>query len=166
VSPNIGRSKSSGMSRVEKPHVLLADDNEATCTLLTALLHRDFNVEAAFDGQEAIERLRTRRYAVLILDLRMPQADGFAVLDFLKEHQPAMLPRVLVVTAAVSMRELQRAASYGLCGVVTKPFEVETLLSTVKKCVGIEESNSLGPMLCSSGPVILFLADLLRQRLM
>ena len=153
------------MSRVEKPYVLLADDNEAICTLLTALLHRDFNVEAAFDGQETIKRLRTRRYAVVILDLRMPQADGFAVLDFLKEHQPAMLPRVLVVTAAVSAHELQRAASYGLCGVVTKPFEVETLLATVKRCASIEDGNPLGPMLCSSGPVILLLADLLRQRL-
>src|SRR4051812_6256142 len=55
-------SRAPGMSRVEKPYVLLADDNEATCTLLTALLHRDFNVEAAFDGRETIERLRTRRY--------------------------------------------------------------------------------------------------------
>jgi CheY-like chemotaxis protein len=154
------------MSRVEKPYVLIADDNEATCTLLTALLHRDFTVEASFDGQETIERLRTRRYAVLILDLRMPQADGFAVLDFLKEHQPAMLPRVLVVTAAVSRGELQRAASYGLCDVITKPFEVETLLAIVKKCASVDDGNPFGPMLCSSGPVILLLADLLRQRLM
>ena len=154
------------MSRVEKPSVLVADDNEATCTLLTALLHRDFNVEAAFDGRETIERLRTRRYAAVLLDLRMPYADGFAVLDFLKEHQPAMLPRVLVVTAAVGARDLQRAASYGLCGIVTKPFEVETLLATVKKCASMDDGNPLGPMLCSSGPVILFLADLLRQRLM
>jgi CheY-like chemotaxis protein len=154
------------MSRVEKPYVLLADDNEATCTLLTALLRRDFNVEAAFDGQETIERLRTRRYDVLLLDLRMPLADGFAVLDFLNEHQPDMLSRVLVVTAAVAARDLQRAASYGLCGIVTKPFDVETLLATVKKCAGVDDGNALGPMLCSSGPVILFLADLLRQRLM
>ncbi|MGA8809883.1 MAG: response regulator [Thermoanaerobaculia bacterium] len=154
------------MSRVEKPYVLIADDNEATCTLLTALLHRDFNVESALDGQETIERLRLRRYAALILDLRMPQADGFTVLDFMKEHQPAMLPHVLVVTAAVSAVELQRAASYGLCGVVTKPFEVESLLATVKKCASVDDGNPLGPMLCSGGPVILLLADLLRQRLM
>ena len=154
------------MSRVEKPYVLLADDNEATCTLLTALLHRDFNVEAAFDGRETIERLRTRRYAAVLLDLRMPYADGFAVLDFLKEHQPAILSRVLVVTAAVGTRDLQRAASYPVCGVITKPFEVESLLATVKKCAGADDGSSLGPMLCSSGPVILFLADLLRQRLM
>jgi CheY-like chemotaxis protein len=154
------------MSRVEKPYVLIADDNEATCTLLTALLHRDFNVEAAFDGLETLEKLRTRRYGVLVLDLRMPQADGFTVLDFLKEHQPEMLRRVLVVTAAVSAHDLQRTASYGLCGVLTKPFEVETLLATVKKCASIDDANPFGPMLCSSGPVILLLADLLRQRLM
>ena len=154
------------MSRVEKPHVLVADDNEATCTLLIALLHRDFDVETAFDGQETIERLRTRRYSAVLLDLRMPQADGFAVLEFLKEHQPAMLRRVLVVTASVGARDLQRAASYGLCGVVTKPFAVETLLETVKNCAGVDDGNALGPMLCSSGPVILLLADLLRQRLM
>jgi CheY-like chemotaxis protein len=88
------------------------------------------------------------------------------VLDFLKEHQPAMLAHVLVVTAAVSARDLQRAAAYGLCGVITKPFEVESLLATVKKCASVDDANQLGPMLCSSGPVILFLADLLRQRLM
>src|SRR6476659_559018 len=56
------------MSKVEKPHVLLADDNEATCTLLTALLQREFEVAIATDGNEAIERLRTRRYAALLLD--------------------------------------------------------------------------------------------------
>jgi len=153
------------MSRVEKPRVLLADDNEATCTLITALLQRDFNVEIATDGSEAIERLRTRRYAVLLLDLRMPHTDGFAVLEFLKMHQPKMLASVLVVTAALTKREITRAESYGVCGIIPKPFEVETLLAAVKRCTSPEE-GTLGPVLCASGPVILLLADLLRQRLM
>jgi CheY-like chemotaxis protein len=154
------------MSRVEKSPVLVADDNEATRTLLTALLRRDFSIDAASDGNEAIERLRTRRYAALLLDLRMPYADGFAVLDFLKEHQPQMLRSVLVVTAALSRGELQRAESYGVCGIVAKPFDVDALLAAVKECAGPEEGSALGPVLCSSGPVILLLADLLRQRLM
>lgn len=153
------------MSRVEKPYVLLADDNEATCTLITALLHRDFNVEVASDGQEAIERLRTRRYAALLLDLRMPHVDGFAVLDDLNEHQPKMLSSVLVVTAALAPRDLQRASSYGICGIVTKPFEIEALVAAVKECVAPEEGSTFGPVLCSSG-MIWLLADLLRTRLM
>jgi CheY-like chemotaxis protein len=154
------------MSRVEKPYVLLADDNEGTRTLITALLHRDYNIEVALDGQEAIDRLRTRKYAALLLDLRMPHADGFAVLDFLKEHQPKVLASVLVVTAALTNREIQRAESYGVCGIVPKPFEVETLLDAVKDCVSSDDGSPLGPVLCSSGPVILLLADLLRQKLM
>lgn len=154
------------MSRVEKPSVLLADDNEATCTLITALLHRDFNVEVALDGREAIERLRTRRYVVLLLDLRMPHTDGFAVLDFLKEHQPKVLASVLIVTAALTKREMERAGAYNVCAIVPKPFEIETLLAAVRKCASQDEGSALGPMLCSSGPVILFLADLLHQRLM
>jgi CheY-like chemotaxis protein len=154
------------MSRVEKPNVLLADDNDATCTLITALLHRDFNVEVAQNGQEAIDRLRTHRYAALLLDLRMPHTDGFAVLDFLKEQQPKMLASVLVVTAALTTREIKKAESYGVCEIVPKPFEVETLLAAVKRCASSDEGSTLGPVLCSSGPVILFLADLIRQRLM
>src|SRR5258708_23259558 len=88
-------TRSPDMSRVEKPYVLLADDNEGTCTLITALLHRDYNVEVALDGQEAIDRLRTRKYAAILLDLRMPHTDAFAVLAFLKAHQPTPPPRVL-----------------------------------------------------------------------
>lgn len=154
------------MSRVDKPSVLLVDDNEATGTLITALLHRDFNVEIAFDGQEAIDRLVTRKYAAILLDLRMPVTDGFAVLDFLKEHQPQVLAAVLIVTAALTRTELERAETYGVCGIIAKPFEVETLLAAVKQCVSPGEGSALGPVLCSSGPVILLLADLLRQRLM
>jgi CheY-like chemotaxis protein len=153
------------MSRVEKPYVLLADDNEATGTLITALLHRDFNVEIASDGREAIERLRTRQYAALLLDLRMPHADGFAVLEHLSEHQPKMLSSVLVVTAALAQRDLQRAIAYGICGIVTKPFEIEELVAAVKKCTSSDDGSTLGPVLCSSG-VIWLLADLLRTRLL
>ncbi len=154
------------MSRLEKPYILLADDNEATCTLITALLHRDYNIDLAADGREAIERMRTRRYASILLDLRMPHTDGFAVLDFLKNDHPEQLPCVLVVTAALTQPELDRARSYGVCGIIRKPFDIETLIAAVRNCVPPEDSGSLGPVLCSSGPVILLLADLLRQRLL
>ena len=154
------------MSRVENPNILVADDNEATSTLITAVLHRDFNVDVASDGQEAIDRLRTRKYSALLLDLRMPQVDGFEVLEHLRQHQPKMLDSVIIVTGALSQRELQWASSYGICGIVTKPFEIDALVAAVKKCVSPEERSALGPVICSSGTVIWLLADLLRTRLM
>jgi DNA-binding response OmpR family regulator len=152
------------MSKVEKPFVLIVDDNEATLTLLTALLQREFAVDLARDGQEAIDKLRTKNYGAALLDLRMPVIDGFAVLDFLKEERAEMIRRVIVVTAALTKSELSRVNQYEICGVIPKPFEVETLLAAVKECVGPDNANAIGRFFSSS--VILLLADLLRQRLL
>src|SRR4051794_34046846 len=83
------------MPKADKPFVLLVDDNEATCTLINAVLQRDFAVDVAGDGTEAIEKLRTIRYAAILLDLRMPPPDGFAVLEFLQQNAPRQLANVL-----------------------------------------------------------------------
>lgn len=147
-----------------KQCVLLVEDNEETCTLINAVLHRDFDVEFAGDGMEAIQKLRTQLYAAVLVDLRMPVHDGFSVLDFLKDTQPAMLRNVVVVTAALGRRELERARSYGIYDIVSKPFDVDHLRAVVRKCVG--ERGSFGDLVCSSTPVIMMLADLLRQRIM
>lgn len=149
---------------MEKPSVLIVDDNDATLTLVTALLRRDFHVEAATDGREAVEKLKSRRFAAVLLDLRMPQLDGFGVLDFLQSHHPAVLPTVLVVTAALTKPEIARANAYGVCGIISKPFEVETLLDAVNHCVASDEPRPLGNLF-SSG-MLLLLADMIRQRLM
>jgi len=150
------------MSRNEKPYVLLVDDNEATCALMTALLQREFAVETAFDGFDAIERLKTRQYAAILLDLRMPRLDGFGVLDHLREHAPDTVKRVLIVSAALHEREVERLRGYDVCGVIRKPFEVEALLDAVKSCAGMN-GGGFGNVLASSTPVILLIADLLRQ---
>jgi CheY-like chemotaxis protein len=144
-----------------KPTVLVIDDNEATRTLMTALLQRDYAVETAMDGTEAIEKLRTKQYGCTLLDLRMPQQDGFAVLDFLKENNPDRLKTVLVVTALLTKRETDRANAYGVCGIIGKPFDVEELAEAVKGCVSDGNSGALD-VFCST-PVILLIADLLRQ---
>jgi CheY-like chemotaxis protein len=151
------------MSKIENPHVLLVDDNEATCTLVRALLQREFTIDVASDGREAIDRLKTKRYSAILLDLRMPVIDGFGVLAHLKEHSPATLPRVLVLTAAVTRAEVARARAFNICGIIEKPFEVEELINSVRQCVGPADGGSLGAVLCTSTPVILLIADLLRQ---
>lgn len=151
------------MPNVEKPFVLLVDDNEATCTLIMAVLHRDFTVETASNGTEAIEKLRTNTYAAILLDLRMPQPDGFAVLEFLQQHAPKQLANVLVVTAALRPAEIARAKAFGICGVISKPFDVDALLEAVKQCVNGGDGNPLGNVLASSGTVIMLLADLLQR---
>lgn len=150
---------------MEKPFVLVADDNEATCTLITALLRNDFIVDTASDGMEAIAKLRNRQYAVIILDLLMPLVDGFKVLEFLAAERPETIARVIVVTAALGSRDLDRVRGYQVCDVVRKPFDVDTLLETVRNCAGSDGSGDVRAPFLTSG-MILLLADFLRQRLM
>lgn len=149
---------------MEKPFVLVADDNEATCTLITALLHHDFVIETAGDGMEAIARLRRRQYAAVLIDLLMPQADGYTVLDFLRAERPDLLPRTIVVTASLSWNEMQRVREYEVCDVIAKPFDIDVLHAVVKRCAALDEPGP-GTAFMSTG-MILFLADLLRQRWM
>lgn len=151
---------------MEKPFVLVVDDNEATCTLITALLHHDFTVDIANDGTEAIAKLKRRRYAAIVLDLLMPFVDGYAVLDFLQAERPDLMSRVLVVTASLAPRELARVREYPVCTVIAKPFEVDVLLSEVKECAQLdtEGDSGRGPMITTG--ILLLLADLLHQRLM
>lgn len=148
---------------MEKSLVLLVDDNEATCTLITALLQREFVVETANDGLEAIETLKGRQYAAILLDLLMPHADGYAVLDFLSAERPDVLRKVIVVTAAVSSMQMERLRPYDICAIVPKPFEIDRLLATVKRCAGPDEDAPplRGPLL-SSG-MILLLAEMFKR---
>lgn len=148
---------------MEKPLVLLADDNEATCTLITALLHKAFVVEIANDGHEALEKLKSRQYAVILLDLLMPGVDGYVVLDHLQRETPALLDRVIVVTASLSPRELARVRTYPIHGLLAKPFDVETLQIAVRECAGLGgESPFRGPLL-AGGMLLMLAADLLRK---
>lgn len=144
---------------MDKPLVLLVDDNEATTTLLTALLQKDFDLDVCSDGVEAVEKLKTRNYSAVILDLLMPQLDGYGVLDFVVDHNPGLLSRTLVVSAAINRAGTARLRQYGVAGIILKPFDVDVLLAAVRKCAG--SSMPRGPFL-SSG-VILLLAEMLRQ---
>src|SRR5688572_1399575 len=144
-------------SSVDKPFVLIVDDNEATVTLVAALLRREFEIESAIDGADAVAKLKTKRYAAVLLDLLMPHVNGFEVLDFLKEHQPDVLARVIVLTAALGKPGLDRAIAYGICGVIPKPFEIEILVNAVRNCAGPDDERRLGTLFSSS--VIIFLAD-------
>jgi CheY-like chemotaxis protein len=153
------------MNRAEKPLVLLVDDNEATCTLVTALLQREFAVESALDGQEALDRLRTKRYAAILLDLRMPQPDGYAILDFLATNRPEAMKNVIVVSAALSPREMERLRHYDVCGIIPKPFEIEGLLQAVKDCTNVNDTPVMGPGNLISGSMILLLSEWLLRRM-
>ena len=94
----------------------------------------------------------------------MPIADGYAALDFLQRENPAMLSRVIVVTASLSPREMDRVDAYPIRGVIAKPFEVYVLQAAVKHCAGVGGDPFLrGPGQILSSGVLLLLAEVLHR---
>lgn len=129
------------MTRQIQPvrRVLVADDDLAIRQLVCTIIRREgLEVDCAIDGTDAIEKLRESEYAVVLLDLMMPRVDGFAVVEYLKEHPPAHKPIVLVITAYADQK-FKEVDPTVVTGVIRKPFEVADLGSTVRLCVdGLE----------------------------
>src|SRR5215212_8746059 len=79
--------------------VLVVDDEPAIRALVAKIVERaGFPVDSARDGADAIEKLESREYAVVVVDLMMPVVDGFGLIDYLK-HRSNERPAVIVVSA-------------------------------------------------------------------
>lgn len=126
--------------------VLVVDDDNGVRTLLSALLRRaGYEFEMAIDGEEGISRLRRSSYDAVILDLMMPVTNGFEVLQFLKSDRPAMLPRVIVATAAshLTLRDFDTSRIHAL---IRKPFDIDRIMEAVAACCGHGESLEESPL--------------------
>ncbi|HKS24021.1 MAG TPA: response regulator [Thermoanaerobaculia bacterium] len=114
--------------------VLLIDDDPSVRSLLAALMTRDgLAHESAADGVEAIEWLRRRDFDAIILDLLLPERNGFEVLQFLKAERPHLLPRVVVITAASESTLKHFDDRKRVAAVLRKPFDIAVLSEAVKR---------------------------------
>jgi len=120
--------------------ILVADDDHSIRQLLRTIIRREgFEADCVVDGQQAIDHLRRGEYAVVLLDLMMPNVNGFDVIRYLKEHSPVYKPVVLVISAYTdqAFRDVDPDI---VAGVLRKPFEVADLAGLVRLCVnGFEE---------------------------
>lgn len=117
-----------------KARLLLLDDDQAMLRLMNTLLRRaGYRVDVVSSGSEAIEMIGPVEYDALLLDLMSPTEGGATVIRHLKTANPAMLRRVILVTA--SPESLLRSVAGDAAAVVQKPFTPEQLLTTVERIV-------------------------------
>jgi len=92
-------------------------------------------VETAADGREALEKLRTSRFDILLLDLIMPHVDGLGVLEQLKIVCPETMPAVLIVSAMRSEAMVRRCCTLGAKYFMVKPVEPDALFKRAMEAV-------------------------------
>jgi CheY-like chemotaxis protein len=118
--------------------VLVVDDDDAIRTLISrVLLRAKFDVAQAGNGSEALAKLRTRAFRTVVLDLMMPVMSGFELVDYLRDHDDAGAPCIVIVSAA-GERDLQSITSPLVKSVLRKPFDLPELLAAVEKCASEE----------------------------
>lgn len=120
------------MSSQPKPKVLVVDDDDAIRTMVERVLKREqYEVDAARDGFEAIEKLTRNDYGTILLDLMMPRVDGHGVLRYLETEHNAPRPWVIIMTANMQSASETKDAK-PVFRVLSKPFDISKLVAHVK----------------------------------
>jgi CheY-like chemotaxis protein len=124
--------------------VLVIDDEESVRRMLSsALRQRTLSVDEASDGRDAIALVNENRYAVVLLDLLMPEVDGFHVLDAIGR---VTNPPVVLVVSGADRALIDRLDSRLIHGIIRKPFDPVEIADIVQACAEIRGRSAFETM--------------------
>jgi len=116
----------------QRKRILVVDDESSLRAALTAQLKgQGYSVSAAGDGDIAIEMLGFEYFDLLLLDIKMPNVDGYEVLSYVKKKHPST--KVIIVTGFADLKNALDATGLGADHFVGKPYEFADLLVTIKR---------------------------------
>jgi DNA-binding response OmpR family regulator len=114
----------------QAPNILLVDDEQSVQKLLASALRKDgYEVVSAFDGQQALDRLREGSFDLLVLDLMLPEIDGFEVC---RQVRASSSVPIIMLTARVEEIDKVLGLELGADDYITKPFSMREFRSRVK----------------------------------
>ena len=112
--------------------ILVIDDDEGECCLIEDILAQDgFSVVKAIGGEQGIRLLTAEEFPLVITDLRMPDIDGIAIIDFIRKRRLETL--VMVVTGYASVDSVIGALRLGAYDYIMKPFGADLIRFAVKR---------------------------------
>lgn len=116
-----------------RARILIADDNPQGVELLDAYLgDGDWDVETAFDGEEALQKVRDWHPDLILLDIMMPRLSGFEVCKRLKTDPATHSIAVIMITALDQTSDIERAVDAGTDDFLTKPIHQAELCRRIR----------------------------------
>ncbi len=117
---------------------LVADDSNIVRTFVEKTFDDD-HVKVLEDGKEVIETIKNNENMItgLLLDLNMPNVNGFEVLDYFKEHNLFKKIPTSIITGESARETMEKAYKYNIVDILTKPFSEEDLKRVVEKTKNI-----------------------------
>jgi len=122
--------------------ILYIEDNEQNLYLVTFILEKHgYEVHAARDGQEGIDTAARVLPDLILLDIQLPQMDGYAVARQLRgNHNLARIP-IVAVTSYAMAGDREKALAAGCSGYIEKPINPDTFMGQVEQLLPITEDT-------------------------
>ncbi len=120
--------------------ILVADDSKIISNIVERAFKDKYEVLIAYNGREAIDIIKNNvddEILGCLLDLNMPEVDGFAVLDYFKENNLFKRIPVCIITGDVAKDRVDRAFNYDIVDVLAKPFTFESVREEVEKIINL-----------------------------
>ena len=116
--------------------VLITEDDEALCAATAAALRESgFDVDVAANGGQALFQLEAREdYDAIVLDLKLPDTDGFEIIEYIKANRPAL--RVIVASGYIDGDDVLRAAERWPLMMLRKPYAASDLVERLNALFG------------------------------
>lgn len=144
-SPLETEKLSSGL-RMEGTRVLLLDDDLRQLGIVREMLRRHRAAcDCCRDSSELISRLRENEYDVLLMDIQMPEMDGFAVLELLRRSNLPQARAIPVIALTARMDDEREYLARGFAGCIRKPFTMESLAEGVTRVTGKKGNGDWKP---------------------
>ncbi|MBK7449945.1 MAG: response regulator [Anaerolineales bacterium] len=132
-------------STKRKFKLLVADDVMDNVTLLTRYLeYEGYDQVTARDGQEALDKIRDELPDLILLDVNMPNKDGFTVLEEIRnDPSVAHIPVIILTAARLDPSDVQSGLNLGADDYVTKPFDRHELMARIRTKLRVKEAEDI-----------------------
>ncbi len=123
-----------------KKHVLVVDDHQLNRMVASEMLKKwGAKVSLAVNGVEAVQACLSEQFDIVLMDLQMPEMDGFEATRQIRENMGNAAPPIVAVTASASKQDRLEILNAGMCEHLIKPFKKETLIQII---LDIQNQNS------------------------
>ena len=125
------KANSKQKEMLDNLEILIIDDNEQITKMLTTFLElKEHKCTIANDGKEGLGLIKENRHDVILLDLAMPEFDGYSVIKDLEENNSLKDHKIIVFTAStITQDELDQLVTRGVTSYILKPIDIDVLLS-------------------------------------
>ena len=127
----IDNIKSKQKEEMKSLEILIVDDNEQITKMLTTFLElKEHKCTVANDGKEGLGIIKESRHDVVLLDLAMPEFDGYSVIEDLEKNNMLRNHKIIVFTAStITEEELDGLVKRGVTSYILKPIDIDILHS-------------------------------------